>query len=192
MKYVTFILIFGFFLSCSKLEPVDVEAYYDVDSLLNAQYEILSTSGAKIRKYSTVNQHTDTTVITPDSAQWMSELNVFKKANINKPLLRGAYEVTRNTEDKGEIIIYNARKPEDVYVKWLKIYKNSQMKLRKFEALVAEENPAYGSQRKLNVWFSIHNNQEVISKYEITGKQKMILKDTVSLDLVSEILYEKK
>jgi hypothetical protein len=192
MKYVSYILVLCISFACSKLEPVDVEAYYDVDSLMNAQYELLATSGAKIRKYSTVNQHTDTTVITPDSAQWMSELNVFKKANINKPLLRGEYEVSRKAEDKGEVITYTALKPEDVYVKSLKIYKNSELKLRKIEALVAEENPVYGSQRKLNLWFSLHNDREVISKYEITGKQKMILKDTVSLDLVSEILYEKK
>lgn len=190
MNYFIYFLVFSTIFSCSKLEPVNVQSYYDVDSLMNAQYELLSTSGAKIRKYSSVNHTIDTTVITPDSAQWMSELNVFKKANINKPLLRGAYEVTRKSEDKGEVLIYTARKPENVYVKSLKIFKNSQHKLRKIEALIAEENPVYGSQRKLNVWFSFHNDQEVISKYEITGKQKMILKDTVSLDLTSVIIYE--
>lgn len=192
MNYFIYILIFSIIVSCSNLEPVDVEAYYDVDSLMNAQYELLSTTGAKIKKYSSVNHTMDTAVISPDSAQWMSELNVFKKANINKPLLRGEYEVTRQIKDKGEVTIYTAREPEEVYVKYLKVFKNSRSQLRKIEALVAEENPVYGSERKLNIWFSLHNDQEVISKYEISGVQKMILKDSVSLDLVSEIIYEKK
>jgi hypothetical protein len=189
VRGIYLILSILFFSACGELKPIEVETYYDLDSLLDIQYSLLKDSDLRVSKYSSVNSSEDTVVISPDSTQWQNELSVYRKANINKPLLRGKYEVIRKVEKEDSLIRYSALQPEDMYVKELMV-NFSRGELVGLEATVADENPVYGAQRHLQMWFKSENDRPMLERYSITGKQKMILKDTVTLAIVSEIIYE--
>lgn len=191
MRFLSILLLLGAIVSCSKLQPNEIQSYYDVDSLVNAQYEALKLTDYRLFKTSTVNGLQDTSYITPDSAQWNYELGVFRKANINKPLLRGEYSVEVTNENDEKIVTYSPKKPADRTVKLLEV-KYSGKNLAELHASVQEENPIYGSTRSLSMYFQGEGKNNRLVSYEVTGAQKMILKDTVTLHVNTEILYDLK
>jgi hypothetical protein len=177
---------------CADLEPVEVEAYYDVDSLVTAQYQELKNSGLQIRKQSMVNGDMDTSIVQPsDTSSWLYELNVFRKANINKPVLRGVYQVERKEDASGHTVTYLPDEPEERTVRYLKLV-FEQDHLREVHARIKESNPVYGSERELAMYFSGEGETNRLIRYDVSGIQKMILKDTVRLSVSSEILYDSK
>lgn len=187
------ILVFAMLLwSCADLEPVEVEAYFDVDSVVNAQYELLKKTDYPIRKIAWINGRADTSFMEPeDSTRWSYELGVFRKANINKPVLRGAYEVKKEKLPDGRSIIYEPKEPEKRTVKHLEIVYQGE-DLREIHARINDSNPIYGSERSLTMLFKSLDGQNRLMEYQIDGAQKMILKDTVTLRVNSEILYDSK
>ncbi len=191
MRFFTMFLIF-LVTGCADLEPVEVEAYYDVDSLVNAQYEALKLSSYPIQKNSMVNGKTDSSYLEPgDSTRWLYELSVFKKAGINKPELRGAYTVEHEETTNGRSITYTPKEPEKRVVRYLKV-EFDRDDLRSVQARIRESNPVYGSDRELAMYFQERGDKTMLHRYEVTGSQKMVLKDTVKLRVTSEILYDSK
>lgn len=185
LLFLTMFMVF----SCAKLEPVEVETYYDVDSLVNAQYEALKLTTYPIIKKTRVNGDLDSVSITPDSTQWEYELGVFRKANINNPTLRGEYKVTREEIDGGRSVTYLPTEPEKRNVKYLEL-RFSGEDLMEMHARIQDENPVYGSARNLSMFFEGSGKNNRLAEYQVNGVQKMILKDTVTLEVNSIIRYD--
>ncbi|MFT4833632.1 MAG: hypothetical protein ACJAVY_000104 [Marinoscillum sp.] len=89
------LLVFGMsMLSCASDDQNErkLQAYFDLDSLIQAQSKLLASNNAKLVKQVSDNEkHTEMVDLTPDSASWAKEFAMMRYFNINKPHNVGAY-----------------------------------------------------------------------------------------------------
>lgn len=178
--------------SCQEVTNVAVTSeYYPLDSLISAQQEVLSKSQITLEKKAFIDTDSSTALFQPDSLQWRNELDIFKKADITNPSLRGLYSSTISDDPNSNLTIltFNADQP-NAEVKFIKLYYLDKIEeLRKVEAMWEEKNPLNSSQKKITLLFEDIRDQVLLKSYEITGAQKMIMQDTVRFDVIGKIKY---
>lgn len=190
MKNIFVVIILLVMVSCQMKPDKNVSLYFDTDSLMQEQKKLLYERKAQISKKASVKGQTSKGLVKPDSIQaWDQEFQFLEKININKPALRGAYEVKEYNDPSSNLKVreYSGTK-EGLEVPFLKLYYlNTPDNLRVIEAEYVEDNPIYHSRRKLKFFFDDFTGTSLIHKYAITGSQKMILKDSVRFEVKGEI-----
>lgn len=184
-----FIIIIFTFFSCNEApEKVEIE-YFDLENLVSQQIQILNKYNPVLFKKATINGVDEEENKRLDSATWASELNIFLEADINKPRLSGNYiKEVINEEDK-TIITYKAKDTEKVQVSFLKIIYHIDNLIR-IESLFSEKNLLYNTHRNLLMNFKEDNQGEtLLIDYQISGQQKMILKDTIHYKIESRLIF---
>ncbi|HRK55604.1 MAG TPA: hypothetical protein PK185_16935 [Cyclobacteriaceae bacterium] len=177
--------------SCQNNTTVS-KKYFDIDSLINQQLRYLEKTEASLSKMASIDSATDRSNFKPDSTSWANELEVFLHLDvINKPIYVGAYEVMDGEKDtNSNLTIRSFVANREVPVKSLKLYyQGSPKKLRKLEAVLSEQNSLYYTSRKFSMEFEDVNGQAVISRHDVRGTQKMILRDSVKFSISSKIIY---
>lgn len=178
------------FASCHVKPDKKVAYYYDTDSLLRQQKKTLLQQQASILKNANIQGNKEQAIIKPDSTTaWDQEFQIFEKININKPVLKGVYDVKEYDDIKSNLKVKEYRASEkDVEVPFLRIYYlNEPANLRKIEAKYVENNPIYRSQRHLEFFFDDHTGSPLLRRYTVHGSQKMIFKDSVSFTIIGKI-----
>ncbi len=168
------------------------KTFFDMDSLIDNQAKYLITKKASITKHARVDTATDKSTFTPDEEGWSNELDVFRHLElINKPIYALAYEVTNGTKDHNSnltVMMLNAK--YDVPVKQFKIYyQDDPRKLRKIEAKIEEKNSLYYTSRRFAIELDEHQGVLAFSRFNVSGVQKLILRDSVKFSISSVINY---
>ncbi|ELR69778.1 hypothetical protein C900_04625 [Fulvivirga imtechensis AK7] len=190
MKYILFLLFVLALGACHVKPDKKVSYYYDTDSLLQQQKNILQQRHASILKTATIQGNKEKSTIKPDgSVSWDQEFQIFEKININKPVLRGVYDVKEYDDIRSNLKVKEYHTSEkDAEVLFLKIYYlNKPANLRKIEAKYVENNPIYRSQRHLEFLFDDHTGAPLLHQYTVRGSQKMIFKDSVLFTVTGKI-----
>lgn len=190
-KLILFIqvVIAGFLGACDPgVERVET-TYFNVDSLLNEQLQLLSNLNPTLNKLANIDGKTEERSLKLDSAGWAGELNIFYQSDINVPELIGSYEKKILQDNETKIISYVALEPKNVGIEYLKlIYFSGE--LINIESLFTERNYLYLTRRKLSMDFEPGSNGDLLLKrYIIDGKQKMILKDTIHYQIQTNLFY---
>jgi hypothetical protein len=186
---VFFFLLAGCALSviaCNKENQLYDKAYFDFDSLISVQENVLMKSGITISKIAAINGKRDSSFFVPDSLKLAHELDVFRQLDIiNKPLYRNSYDVKDGVKDtRSNLLIrsYTTQSPSPVpYVKFY--YQGSPRDIKKIETLFNEENALYNTSRRLILLFDDSSGSPRLSGYQLIGSQKMILSDSVSFSV---------
>ena len=192
MRYIIMLLLAGIiFASCENTaqESRRFSVYYDVDSLINAQLNLLADiEPIRIKKVAKLNGEKEVTDYLTDSLSLAQEFNVFRKANINKPAYEGTYLVNEIQSDSGRVIEYlpkeNANNIEVQSVHFF--YEDDQ--LVKIEAHVVEDHWLYDSDRTLTISLNENSSPAYIDHYQIRGTQKMILRDRVQFTIEGVVI----
>ncbi len=189
---IVFLIVFPLLLGCSGQQRDRVVMYYDVDSLISAQQNLLTIRGARLIKQARIDSDSSEKDFVPDSLQWVNELSIFKKTDINKAMLRGLYTSSVADDTNSNLTIRTlATDSREAEVKYLKLYYLNEIKnLRKMEALWVEQNPIYISSRKLSLTFEDISEKLLLKGYKIDGTQKMILQDTVRFEVVGKLDFD--
>jgi hypothetical protein len=172
--------------ACNRTSLQYDKAYFDFDSLINVQISSLQKAQPTISKKSVINGKEDDSSFTTDSLKLSNELDVFRQLDlINKPLYRNAYEIKDGEKDtKSNLLIrsYTAKSPSPVpIVKFY--YRSSPRELKKIESVFHEENALYDTRRNLVLEFDDSSGSLLLSGYQLSGTQKMILNDTVNFSV---------
>jgi hypothetical protein len=172
--------------ACNRTSLQYDKAYFDFDSLINAQVAALIKAQSTISKKSMINGKEDDSSFVLDSLKLASELDVFRQLDvINKPLYRNTYQIEDGEKDsKSNLLIrsYTAKSPSPVpFVKFY--YRSSPRELKKIESFFHEENSLYDTRRKLLLEFDDSTGSLLLSGYQLSGTQKMILNDTVNFSV---------
>ncbi|MBL3654642.1 hypothetical protein [Fulvivirga sediminis] len=167
----------------------EISYYYNIDSLMAAQKHLLISKGAVIHKSAVVAGDTATSTIQPDSSVWDKEFKIFENININKPTLRGLYTEKNDQDNKSNLKVRSyTTDNEDAEIKYLKIYYLDNLSnIKKVEAKYEEDNPIYQSARFLRLTFDDINKEAVLTKYQIIGNQKTILRDPVKIKINAKV-----
>ncbi|HEX9649036.1 MAG TPA: hypothetical protein VGA21_00635 [Cyclobacteriaceae bacterium] len=171
--------------SCSQAEQEvkTGELYFSLEKLVEEQVSILSSGTYQIKKTAFLNEKHDEKILKPDSLGWLDELKLFRDADINLPSLRGVYEMVAGpgelTSNLQEIDFIPVKEVQGVqYIKVF--YAENRDDVRKIETRVTEVNSLFRGETilKLELRRDGENNL-VLTSYEITGGQKMIMLDSV-------------
>lgn len=177
--------------SCNKSNLKYEKPYFDFDSLINVQSADLIKAGTLLSKSVSLNGKQDQSSIQTDSTLMAHELDVFRQLDvINKPLYKTAYEILDGDKDSRSnlrIRTYKAKNPSPVpFITFY--YLNDWKHLKKIESVYQENNTLYLTERHLQLEFDDVVGTLLLSRYEVTGKQKMILSDTVLFSIEGSFL----
>jgi hypothetical protein len=177
--------------SCNKSNLKYEKPYFDFDSLINVQSADLIKAGTLLSKSVSLNGKQDQSSIRTDSTLMAHELDVFRQLDvINKPLYKTAYEILDGDKDSRSnlrIRTYKAKNPSPVpFITFY--YLNDWKHLKKIESVYQENNTLYLTERHLLLEFDDVAGTLLLSRYEVTGKQKMILSDTVLFSIEGSFL----
>jgi hypothetical protein len=172
--------------ACNRANQKYDKAYFDFDSLINVQVAALLKAQATISKKSMINGKEDDSSFVLDSLKLANELDAFRQLDvINKPLYRNIYQIEDGQKDyKSNLLIrsYTAKSPSPVhFVKFY--YRSSPRELKKIESVFHEENSLYDTRRNLLLEFDDSTGSLLLSGYQLSGTQKMILNDTVNFSV---------
>ena len=180
-------------LSCESAGKRSEKAYFDFDSLINAQVRYLAAHAPKLTKQAVVDGRTEELETTPaDSAAWSKELDIFRQLDlINKPINRDSYEIKEGLSDtKSNLLVSEYKATEDLALAYLKIYyQDTPGNVRRIEGTYREKNALYTGTRFLTMELTTIQTHVVLTSYSISGGQKMILGDSVQFKILGTITY---
>lgn len=182
------------FTACQPIEGTG-EKYYNLDSLLQAQTQLLVSSKAKLTKTVVLGEKTETTTVLPDSSGWANEFGTLSElALINKPVYRGLYSVSDDPDNRSNlrVLTYSAKtennKKADVAVDQVKIYYLGSLNhIKRIEGIYTEDNELYNGTHNLSIELQDVYNKNMITSYSVVGHQKMILADSVEFAIQGQI-----
>ena len=178
MKIFTLLLFVLIIAGCDhSVRKVSVDAYFSMDSLLDAQL-ISSNGSVRAEKRVLLDGEEEVQSVTFDSTDWTNELKIFRDFELNKANYVRAYQVT----EEESFTRYDLKDGEKSPVEYLKLELKEGV-LAGIEGLFLEDRAIYQHQRKIKLYLK----NEKISHYEVTGFQKMISKDTIKYAITSEV-----
>lgn len=177
--------------SCNPQGPKrKVNKYFDLSEFFSHQVIMLDSINPQLMKYAKVDDKTAEETMRLDSAGWAKEMEIFKKLDINKPVLIDSYQIDTIYKDHQTILKYDAYDPEKVQVEYLHLYFNTNLNnLQQINAFYKEVSPLYKTRRRLHLHFQPMRTKVFLNKYQIEGQQKIVLKDTVSFNVTSEVIF---
>ena len=155
----------------------ELNAYFDLDSLLDEQAAVLYDRGAQVQKKVVMDGETEQRTFVPDTAEWKSELAIIRDFNINKPYFVGSFKLIR----EGDVLKHEATS-ENVDITRFELFYEGDALVR-IESFLDEEKYIYSNKRKLTLTFE----SGLLSSYQIVGYQKMILQEEVDYEISGSI-----
>jgi hypothetical protein len=180
-------------LACRPVENTG-ERYYNLDSLLQAQTQLLISTKASLTKNAYLGKRKETKKFSPDSLGWIDEFGTLSElALINKPIYRGMYSVRDEQDNKSNLrilsyAIKDQKKESKIPVRNVRIYYLGSLdRIKRIEGTYNEENELYSGSHRLSIELQDVYNKTMITSYSIVGHQKMILADSVDFTIEGQI-----
>ena len=180
--------------ACERKPRQQVNAFYNLDSLITRQVSNLVELQPSLEKVAVIDGVSERVVLNDaDSAIWAREFEIFRRLDLNEKTLNvSQYKKERGLRDPSSnlgIIEYTATRP--LPLSYVRIYyQETPEKVRRIEGEVFEENRMYASGRFLSMEFIDVNGEPAVVGYEIRGSQKMILGDSVKFAIKGELTYD--
>lgn len=187
-------LIFLGLVACSPPSPVDElkeQPYFDVPLLVEQQLQWLDSLNPPVALRASIGGQTQTQTIRKDSSAWAETFDLFRQADINQPVLQGEYEETdRITQDSLRVRTYRAKQGEEAEIPYLRVfYRDSLANVHRIETMFQEDNVLYSTSRKMWMTFASYGGRPRVTAFETQGKQKMLLRDSVTYSARGELQY---
>ncbi|GAB3299127.1 hypothetical protein [Hymenobacter tenuis] len=157
-------------------------SYFDLMGFLEQQTSLLNGRKPPVEKQVLLrNGQQEVTQVTPPD--WSKELQIFQQADINKPALRGLYQLDSTTTAQGLTRRVYQRQPGTEHpVTQLTVVSNGP-DVQELTATIAQDNPLVYSAKTLE----IRCQNGLLSSYRVEGVQKLILFDSVHYAVQGQI-----
>lgn len=175
----------------SEVKPLEEGQYYDLKGLLDSQIAILDSLGFRLQKKAVINKESDTVIISMDDESWEQEFEVFKEADLNKPVLRDRYLIDSLTEQTSNLRILQYLPKDSIssgVISFKIFYLDSLEDVRKLQIKMKENNPIFTSQKIMEMQFADQNRQLILTEFSLAGYHKMILTDSVKFKYSGKVL----
>lgn len=194
LNVVVFILTCAVCFSGCRPAENRSEKYYNLDSLFQAQTQLLIASKATLTKTAELGEKKERKSFSPDSLGWIDEFGTLNElALINKPTYRGLYLIHDEQDRKSNlrILSYSLKKGADnkkIPVRYVNIYYLGSLdRIKRIEGLYNEENELYRGSHYFSIELQDVYNKNMLTSYSIKGHQKMILADSVDFTIEGRI-----
>ncbi|PWJ44677.1 hypothetical protein [Sediminitomix flava] len=166
-----FILIGLFSLnSCNaplQTEKNTEEIHFDLISFTDALASQLENDNDSFQYKLTVNN--EEKVVSKAEIDWEKEISFIKQADINKPILKGAYEINEQKSNTQEQVDYVA-KSEKEKVRQLSIFKENNH-ITRIEAQIFEDLQLFSSYKSF--WVQLDSTQ-ALKAYHLESKEEIL------------------
>lgn len=164
--------------SCEKLKPesVSIPEYPDLEQLYHQQTQSLASH--KLKKEVWLDGKNEVKMLDMDTTEWKKELSFLKEINPNTPEYVSAFRKVEN-ESEIQLKLSSGEKGE---LKML-TYSLNDDGFTIIKATIHEEKEVYVHHRDFDLSFE----KGLLKSYEITGYQKIVLKDTIEFKIVGSI-----
>jgi hypothetical protein len=159
---------------------------FAVDSLLNAQADRLSQRQTSVTKVMYLDQSRSEVTVKPGSIDdWKKELEIFAVLeSINKPINRDLYRAETYADARSNLTVAAITTDAALPVRQLKIYyQKTPAQIKRLEGEYRESNTLYKGIRFLKLEFEQVDELPLLTGYQITGGQKMVLSDSVQYSI---------
>ncbi|MDF7812550.1 hypothetical protein [Hymenobacter sp. YC55] len=147
--------------------------YFDVKGFLDSQVAMLNRQQPVVEKQVRLRDgKLETTRVT--KTDWSKELQIFYQADINKPALRGAYEVVPVNQANSSSTTYKKKPAVEASVRELVVGKATDHP-EAITATIIQDNPLFYSEKKLQ----LQADSNGLRSYSVEGIQKLVMFDTV-------------
>lgn len=164
--------------SCENLpkEAQTVNRYFDVDSLILAAIEntLQIKDSLQINKTVEIDGEKEQKTLYLDQQGLNNEMILFRSLDINNPASAFAY---KSEEKDGQLIYLLKDNEKQTGIIRLSVTKKANGHI--VEGLFNENNQIYYTSRQLKL--EVENG--TIQSFEMTGKQKMVFKDTINYSM---------
>jgi hypothetical protein len=151
--------------------------YFDIKSFLYAQTQDLTRRKPAVEKRVKLRGGQIETTRVPE-VEWDNELQIFYQTDINKPALRGAYQIDSVIQEDGRLRRTYRRKPDvENAVERLTVISlpSAPAAAQEITATLTQDNPLFFSQKRV----ALHAANGRLLDYQVTGVQKLVLFDTL-------------
>ncbi len=190
----SWLLVVGCTQNASVATDSAKKLYFDMPTLVRQQIYWLDSLNPPVTLRTRIGTRTETETMRKDSAAWTETLQLFQKSDINRPVLQGSYEEVDSTvaEQEGRRVrIYRAKNANQAEIPFLKVYyQDSLDNVYRVETVFQEDNVLYSTHRKMWMTFSPYQGRPRVEAFETTGKQKMMLRDSVTYAARGELRYD--
>jgi hypothetical protein len=146
-------------------------------SFLDAQTQDLTRRKPAVEKRVKLRGGQIETTRVPE-VEWDNELQIFYQTDINKPALRGAYQIDSVIQEDGRLRRTYRRKPDvENAVERLTVISlpSAPAAAQEITATLTQDNPLFFSQKRV----ALHAANGRLLDYQVTGVQKLVLFDTL-------------
>ncbi len=173
MRLIIASLILGGLIGCSVTseKSLQVNEYYDLDSLLDVQVKLISAANLELYKRVTLDGQIEEESFASDTSRLIDEFKILREFDLNKTNYVGAYQITQ----KGSSIRYELKSDQNSPVKYLEINKD-QSQLKSIKGYFFEDKEIYQHQREIEIVFL----DDLIRTYKVKGFQDMVMKDSIT------------
>jgi len=168
--------------------------YFDIDSLVKAQAISLGSKQVLLNKKVIIEEKTESKEVEINEEKWLEELKLFSLANINKPINMGLYTVVDKKDESSNLLIreYNHIIPMDSEVPYMRLWYLEEIKnTRKIQLKFVQDNIVYHSERELSMELSMSEGGNTLTRYTISGYQKLLGMDSTTYSVEGKIVLPK-
>jgi len=157
----------------------------DVESMLNDQAVALASNHVPLSKTASVGGVASDTTWVPAEVQWRAELKSFEDLGlVNKRLYQDMYRVEGPLGDKRSNLHIQRYSSKQAPLTSLDIfYMDDVNRFRRIEGIYHRVNNLYATHRTLVLEFDEVQGKPLLTHYQITGYQKLALRDTVHFSI---------
>ncbi len=171
-RFFGFLLLAALTLSCDgpAQQAKQPDVYYDVAGFVKGQIDLLNKLKPTVSKALNIKgkQQTQTTT----AVNWTRELELFTRADINKPAFRSSYQVSRPDSLTYK---YTLKPGEKLTVQSLLVQLDSVARQpQHIEAVLTTTNPLYHSERRILLESGPgHGKRWQVQHYRMNGFQQL-------------------
>lgn len=177
MKKSIIVLSSAIVLSCSQETSTIKKVNFDLAGVIQNQVNQLSKTKPTVSK--TVFLNTEKEDIRTADIDWSKELSLFLEADLNKQAYQRSYEVAKTDSTE----FYSLKSTENLPVKSLKLFFDTNKTLKHVEADLQTKNYLYESEKHL----SLDLSEESLKHYEINTSQELFIGKKKNFKVIGHI-----
>lgn len=175
LSFILIVLLFG----CAK-PKVNLETYFDLKEVLQDQVILLSGKNAQLEKTVDIEDLSESKILVLDSLGWVSQFDIITEFSLTEPALVGAFDKV----EKGNIESYTLKGDSKASLKSFRIETNGDAKI--ISGILFSDKTIYVDFKELKMTFE----NDIFSSYEVSGYQKMAMKDTTKYSIKAKVLLQ--
>ncbi len=184
MTKILFAILIIAISACSDVEfkSAGSSQYFDMDSLVGLQIDKLIAGSYQIQKTATIDDQQESKILEFDSMSWARELDAVSGLNLNLPRYVGAIE----TKEEGNKVIYTPKAGQNLMFRGMELQFDDSGSLLSVSGEILDDRAEliYTTTQTISLEFEAG----LLTKYQVSGFQKMIMNDTTWFEVKGEII----